>query len=48
MSALPSMRQDRLKHVGMRWTLAGANAVIALRRSRLSGRFEDFRERRAA
>ena len=39
---------DRLKHAGMRWTLAGANAVIALRCSRLSGRFEDFRERRAA
>ena len=39
---------DRLKRAGMRWTLAGANAVIALRCSRLSGRFEDFRERRAA
>ena len=39
---------DRLKHAGMRWTLAGADAVIALRCSRLSGRFEDFWERRAA
>ena len=39
---------DRLKRAGMRWTLAGADAVIALRCSRLSGRFEDFWERRAA
>ena len=36
----------RLKRAGMRWT--GANAVTALRCCRLSGRFEDFRERRAA
>ena len=32
----------RLKHAGMRWTVAGANAIIALRCSLLSGRFEDF------
>jgi len=38
----------RLKRAGMRWTVAGANAVIALRCCRLSSRFEDFRERRAA
>ena len=38
----------RLKRVGMRWTVAGANAITALRCCRLSGRFEDFRERRAA
>ena len=38
----------RLKRAGMRWTVAGANAIIALRCCRLSGRFEDFRERRAA
>ena len=38
----------RLKHAGMRWTVAGANAIIALRCSLLSGRFEDFWERRAA
>ncbi len=28
-------------------TVAGANAVIALRCCKLSGRFENFRERRA-
>ena len=38
----------RLKRAGMRWTVAGANAIIALRCCRLSGRFEDFWERRAA
>lgn len=36
----------RLKRTGMHWTLAGANAIIALRCCRLSGRFEDFWERR--
>ena len=39
---------DRLKRAGMRWTVAGANAIIALRCCILSGRFEDFCERRAA
>ena len=29
----------------MRWTVAGANATIALRCCILSGRFEDFWER---
>lgn len=38
----------RLKRAGMRWTVAGADAIIALRCSRLSGRFEDFWTRRAA
>jgi len=38
----------RLKQGGMFWTVAGADAIIALRCSRLSGRFEDFWERRAA
>jgi len=38
----------RLKRAGMHWTVRGANAIIALRCSRLSGRFEDFWERRAA
>ena len=38
----------RLKRAGMRWTVAGANAIIALRCRLLSGRFEDFWERRAA
>jgi len=37
----------RLKRSGMHWTESGANAIIALRRSRLSGRYEDFRERRS-
>jgi hypothetical protein len=37
----------RLKRAGMHWSLPGANAIIALRCCRLSGRFEDFWERRA-
>lgn len=37
----------RLKRGGMHWTLAGAGAIIALRCCKLSGRFEDFWERRA-
>lgn len=32
----------RLKRAGMRWSVAGADAIIALRCCRLSGRFEDF------
>jgi hypothetical protein len=35
----------RLKRAGMHWTMKGANAIIALRCSKLSGRFEDFWER---
>ena len=38
----------RLKRAGMHWTVAGADAIIALRCCRLSGRFEDFWERRSA
>jgi hypothetical protein len=38
----------RLKRAGMRWTLAGADAIIALRACKLSGRFEDFWQRRSA
>ena len=37
----------RLKRSGMRWSLRGANAIIPLRCSKLSGRFESFWERRA-
>ena len=37
----------RLKRSGMHWTVSGANAIIALRCSKLSGRFEDFWERRS-
>ena len=38
----------RLKHGGMRWTVAGANAIIALRCAVESNRFDDFWERRAS
>jgi hypothetical protein len=37
----------RLKRAGMHWTVGGANAILALRCCWLSGRFEDFWERRA-
>lgn len=37
----------RCKRAGMHWTVAGVDAIIALRCSKLSGRFEDFWERRA-
>jgi hypothetical protein len=37
----------RLKRAGMPWSVRGANAIIALRCCTLSGRFEDFWERRA-
>ncbi len=36
----------RLKRAGMHWTVRGANAIIALRCCKLSGRYEDFWERR--
>jgi hypothetical protein len=36
----------RLKRAGMHWTKQGSNAIIALRCSKLSGRFQDFWERR--
>src|SRR6266481_3951584 len=36
----------RLKRAGMHWTVKGADAIIALRCSKLSGRYEDFWERR--
>jgi hypothetical protein len=37
----------RLKRAGMRWTLAGADAIMALRACHPSGRFEAFWERRS-
>jgi hypothetical protein len=37
----------RLKRAGMHWTKKGSNAIIALRCSKLSGRFQDFWERRS-
>lgn len=36
----------RLKQSGMFWTVRGANAIIALRCNRLSGKFEDYWESR--
>jgi hypothetical protein len=38
----------RGKRAGMHWTVAGADAIIALRCCLLSGRYEDYWERRAA
>ena len=37
----------RLKQSGMRWTVRGANAIIALRCAELSGRWEEFWEARS-
>jgi hypothetical protein len=37
----------RLKRAGMHWSVPGANAITALRCCRLSGRFQDFWERRS-
>lgn len=37
-----------LKPSGMFWTVGGANTMLALRRSYLSGRFEDYEEARRA
>lgn len=37
----------RLKRTGMHWTLAGADAIIALRCSKLSGHLEQFWKRRS-
>jgi hypothetical protein len=39
---------ERLKQSGMRWSVRGANAIIALRCCILSGRFEDFWASRTA
>jgi hypothetical protein len=38
----------RLKMSGMFWTVRGANSIIALRCSRISGKFTDYWESRAA
>jgi hypothetical protein len=37
----------RCKRAGMHWTVAGADAIVALRCCKLSGRLEDFWARRA-
>jgi len=39
---------QRLKPSGMRWTVSGANKIIALRCCQLSGRWEEFWEERSA
>ncbi len=39
---------QRLKQSGMRWTVRGANAIIALRCCQLSNRWEEFWEARSA
>ena len=38
----------RLKQSGMRWSVQGANAIIALRCCQISGRWEEFWENRVA
>ena len=38
----------RLKMSGMFWTVRGANSIIALRSNRISGKFADYWESRAA
>jgi hypothetical protein len=37
----------RLTRAGMHWTVAGADAIIALRGCRRGGRFEDLWDRRS-
>ncbi len=39
---------SRLKRGGMRWTVAGADAILALRSRIVSDRFDDFWRRRTA
>ena len=39
---------QRLKQSGMRWTVRGANAIIALRCCQMSNQWEDYWENRAA
>ena len=43
-----SVMGRRLKQSGMRWTVIGANSIIALRCCQLSGRWEGYWESRAA
>ena len=38
----------RLKKSGMHWSVSGANAILALRRTIKSGRYESFWERKAS
>ena len=46
--ACKSVIGNRLKRGGMHWTVAGANAIIALRCAIVSNRFDDCWERRAS
>ena len=46
--ACKSVVGGRLKRGGMHWTVAGANAILALRCAIRSNRFDDYWERRAA
>jgi hypothetical protein len=46
-AACKVMIGTRLKRAGMHWTVNSANAIIALRCSKLSGCYEDFWERRS-
>ena len=39
---------SRLKYVGMHWSVDGPNAILALRCSILSNRFDDYWYRQAA
>nr|ADI87653.1 unknown protein [uncultured Nitrospirae bacterium MY2-1F]ADI87751.1 unknown protein [uncultured Nitrospirae bacterium MY3-11A] len=39
---------QRFKQSGMEWSVRGANAIISLRCTSLSERFEDFGESRVA
>jgi hypothetical protein len=39
---------QRLKRSGMHWAVRGANAIMALRCCRMSGRWEEFWENRSA
>jgi hypothetical protein len=43
-----SLAGARIKRSGKRWTVEGANAVLALRCAFASARFEDYRESRRA
>jgi len=47
-AACKNVAGKRLKQSGMEWSVAGANAILSLRCTVLSGRAEDFWETRAA
>lgn len=47
-AACKALVGQRLKQSGMRWTVKGANAILALRCCQKSGRWEEFWDDRAA